>query len=123
MTRIQERVLWLMRRMTTVGRTGFIVAWDEETVDAFVLAFPEAQKVLRHYLLGPHSSPMLNATAKRAMDAGYITPGHIGNEGARQYNQRTWCRTWRITAAGRIALVRADQQSPDGPVTAIMVSR
>jgi len=89
-TRAHERMLWLLRRMTTVGPcrdgSGFMVAWDVETVDDFVKAFPEAEKTLKHYVMGPNSSPMLNAAAKRAKEAGYITPGHIGNEDARSYN-------------------------------------
>jgi hypothetical protein len=100
-----ERVLWLLRWMTNPVKcsSGFLVAWNENIVDAFVQAFPEAQKALRYYMIGPNSCPMLNAAAKRAKDAGYITPGVIGNEGARDYNQRTWCRTWNVTPAGRAA--------------------
>lgn len=99
--RADERMLWLLRRMTTPARDGFITAWQTEDVDAFVRAFPEADKTLRVYTMGPNSSPMLNAAAKRAKEAGFITAGSIGNDDARSYNQRTWCRTWRITAAGR----------------------
>jgi hypothetical protein len=94
-------MMWLLRRMVFVGADGFIVAWNGWDVDAFVKAFPEAEKTLRYYLIGPNSCPMLNAAAKRAKDAGYITPGHIGNMDAREYKQRTWCRTWRLTELGR----------------------
>jgi hypothetical protein len=107
----EERMLWLLRRMVTVGPhsggRGFIVAWDIETVDDFVKAFPEADKTLRLYLMGPHSSPMLNRTAKRAERLGLLTAGSIGNQDARSYNQRTWSRTWSITPAGRQRLVEA----------------
>lgn len=100
-----ERVLWLLRRMVTRGRhgcgSGFITCWDPQTVDDFVAAFPEAQKTLIKYSMGAHSSPLLNATARRAAGAGYLIAGALGNTDARSYNQRTWCRTWRITDAGR----------------------
>lgn len=102
--RPHERMTWLLRRMTDGHRSGFIVAWDTDTVDAFVRDFPEAGRSLRVYTMGPNSSPMLNAAAKRAKDAGYITAGSIGTEDARSYNQRTWARTWRLTAAGSAAL-------------------
>jgi hypothetical protein len=95
---------WLLRRIA--DRQGFLVAWDADTVDAFVKAFPEAEKTLVYYMMGPHSSPMLNAAAKRAKDAGYVTAGVLGNEGARDYNQRSWCRTWRLTDAGREAFLK-----------------
>ena len=102
-TRAHDRALWLLRKMMDPqqGAPGFIVAWDEETVYAFVRTFPEAEKTLRVYTMGPNSSPMLNAAAKRAERLGYVTAGSIGNQDARHYNQRTWCRTWRITEAGR----------------------
>lgn len=115
MRRPHDRMIWLLQRMTRWGPNscayGFIVAWDLETVDAFVSAFPEAEKTLIYYLMGPNSSPMLNAAAKRAKDAGYITPGHIGNQDARSYNQRTWCRTWRMTPAGFALLANLPKES------------
>ena len=104
--RAHERMTWLLHRMAHWTRQGFIIAWDADTVDEFVKAFPEAEKTLVYYIIGPNSSPMLNAAAKRAKDAGYIIPGHIGNEDARSYNQRTWCRTWRLTGTGRDFLER-----------------
>jgi hypothetical protein len=97
--RVRERVLWLLRFLEK--REGFAVAWDAETVDKFVEAFPEAEKGLRVYLMGANSSPMLNDAARRARLAGFIRAGHIGNQDARQYNQRTWCRTWSLTRLGR----------------------
>ena len=99
----------MLRRMVdpSIGRDGFIVAWDSYTVDDFVRAFPEAEKSLVVYLHGPNSCPMLNAAAKRARDAGYIVPGVVGNEDARSYQQRTWCRTWRLTDAGRHLLAKS----------------
>ena len=101
--RAHERMVWVLNRMCDRlrCRDGFIVAWDTDTVDDFVRAFPEAEKSLIIYMMGPNSSPMLNAAAKRAKEAGYITPGSIGNMDARSYNQRTWCRTWRFTDTGR----------------------
>jgi len=110
--RVDERVRWLLSRMLTVGRysagSGFLVAWDTDTVDAFCAAFPEALKALRWYMMGPNSSPMLNRAAKRAERLGYIRAGHLGNQDARAYNQRTWCRTWSITPTGlRYVEIRA----------------
>ena len=87
--------------MVSKAYDRFIVAWNGWDVDAFVKAFPEAEKTLHYYLIGPNSCPMLNAAAKRARDAGYISPGVIGNDSAREYKQRTWCRTWRLTGTGR----------------------
>jgi hypothetical protein len=94
-------MIWLLRRMAHPTRDGFMVAWNADTVDAFVKAFPEAEKTLRVYTIGPNSSPMLNRAAQRALAAGYVTAGTLGNQDARQYRQRTWCRTWRMTAFGR----------------------
>lgn len=109
--RAQERMLWLLRHMTTpsVGSSGsgFIVAWDTDTVDKFVIAFPEAKNTLVVYLMGPNSSPMLNRAAKKAHTLGYIEPGVIGCQDARSYNQRTWSRTWTITPDGRRAIALA----------------
>ncbi len=99
--RAHERMLWLLKRMATPMAGDFIVAWNTDTVDDFVRAFPEANRTLIVYMMGPNSSPMLNRAAKRARDAGYISPGSIGNDDARSFNQRTWCRTWRLTDAGR----------------------
>lgn len=106
--RAHERMLWLLRRMATPERGGVIVAWQEKDVDAFVRAFPEAEKALVIYSMGPNSSPMLNAAAKRAKAAGYVTAGSIGNQDARMYQQRTWCRVWRLTDAGRRLLAKGD---------------
>lgn len=77
------------------------MAWDQDVVYAFVDKFPEAEKALRVFALGSNVSPMLNRAAARAKDMGYLEPGVVGNKDARSYNQRTWCRTWRITPAGR----------------------
>jgi hypothetical protein len=99
--RVRQRVLWLLRLLKSQG--GFAVAWDADTVDRFIAAFPEAEKGLRIYLVGPNSSPMLNDAARRARLAGYIRAGHIGNQDARQYDQRTWCRTWSLTKLGYAA--------------------
>lgn len=99
--RPHERMVWLLRRMMRPGQDGFITAWQTEDVDAFVRDFPEAKKSLIIYMMGPNSSPMLNAAAKRAKGYGYITPGSIGNMDARSFQQRTWCRTWRMTETGR----------------------
>lgn len=111
--RANERMMWLLRYMTTVGPnrggSGFTTAWDEWTVDAFVAAFPEAENTLVVYLMGPNSSQMLNRAAKRAEGLGYLKAGRVGNQDARQYNQRTWCRTWSITDAGRKAIAEAKQ--------------
>jgi hypothetical protein len=106
--RAHERMIWLLRRMSDpVKCHGFIVAWDTYTVDAFVEAFPEAERTIVYYMTGPNSSPMLNAAAKRAEKFGYITAGVCGNEDARAFNQRTWCRTWRLTGIGRDVLKSA----------------
>lgn len=106
--RANERMVWLLRRMTTVGPncsgSGFVTAWDADTVDDFVRAFPEAERTLIVYTIGPNVSPMLNRAAKRAERAGYLRAGRVGNQDARSYNQRTWCRTWEVTRAGRLFL-------------------
>jgi hypothetical protein len=106
--RANGRMIWLLARMTTAGRhrdgAGFLVAWDTDTVDEFVRAFPEAAATLRVYMVGPNSSPMLNRAAKRAERRGFVVAGRVGNQDARAYNQRTWCRTWTITDEGRAFL-------------------
>lgn len=43
---------------------------------------------------------MLNRSARRARDLGYLSPGSIGNMDARSFNQRTWCRYWTLTPEG-----------------------
>lgn len=103
--RVRERVLWLLRFLES--HHDFCVAWDEETVDDFVKEFPEAQKSLRYYMIGPNSSPMLNDAAGRAKRLGLIEAGHIGNQDARSFNQRTWCRVWSLTETGRAFLAAA----------------
>jgi len=105
MKRTEMRMLWLLHRLTSVWHPhGFAIAWESDLVDAFLDEFPEARKATTFYTMGSHSVPMLNRAATRARAAGYVTPGVIGNESARQYNQRTWCRTWTITPAGRAAV-------------------
>lgn len=101
--RADERMFWIMARSIRWG-ARMLVAWDEDVVDDFVEAFPEAEKTLICYTQGPHSSPMLNRAATRARDRGYFSPGHVGNMDARSFNQRTWCRCWTITDKGRAAL-------------------
>ena len=105
-TRAHDRMIWLLKWMTNRVRCpfGFLVAWQEDVVDAFLDAFPEALKSSTFYTIGSPSVPMLNLAAKRAKDAGYIRPGVIGNEDARSYNQRTWCRTWSLTDSGWAAV-------------------
>lgn len=109
MSRAEQRMLWLLRKMTAPLRRGLdsMVAWDEDVVDDFVDAFPEATRTLKVYTMGPNSCPMLNRAAKRAKDAGYLKAGHIGNQDARSFNQRTWCRVWVITPEGRAAAARS----------------
>lgn len=104
MRRVDERMFWIMQQTVAFGRRGFLVAWDEDVVDEFVEKFPEAEKTLRCYTMGPHSSPMLNRAARRARDLGFFESGHVGNMDARSYNQRTWCRCWTLTDKGRRAL-------------------
>lgn len=95
--RAHERMIWLLNHIDRTSCRG-TVAWEDETVNAFVDAFPEALKTLRCYTLGPHSCPMLNRAAKRAEKMGYLRAGHLGNQDARSYNQRTWCRYWDLIA-------------------------
>lgn len=106
--RADERVLWLLRRIASSlgGQGESLVAWDEEDVDAFVEAFPEAKRTLKVYIFGPNSSPLLNRTAKRAQARGLLQAGHIGNQDARFYQQRTWARTWSLTSRARELLRR-----------------
>lgn len=98
--RSKERVEWLLKYIAATHFNG-IVAWDADTVDDFVEAFPEAEKSLIVYTLGPNSCPMLNRTAQQAHRLGYLFPGSIGNMDARSYNMRTWCRYWSLTDAGK----------------------
>lgn len=109
-SRADDRMMWLLRWMThpVWCRHGFVVAWDTELVDAFVGEFPESRKTMKVYTLGPNSVPMLNRAAGKAYRLGYLQAGHIGNQDARSYNQRTWCRTWTITPEGRAAVADAD---------------
>lgn len=102
-TRSEQRMRWLLNKMVEHGGRGFLVAWDEEVVDAFVEAFPEAERTLRVYTMGPNSCPLLNRAARKARDLGYLEAGVVGNMDARSYNQRTWCRTWSLTSKGRSA--------------------
>lgn len=107
MKRTDERMLWLLKYLQK--QDGFCVAWDEDVVDKFVAAFPEAYKSVIPYMMGANSSPCLNSAAKRAKDRGYIEAGHIGNQDAKQYNQRTWCRTWSLTRIGERFLEEEEQ--------------
>lgn len=100
--RSDERMWWLLFRIS--GQYGHMVAWDDDLVDDFLAEFPEAKKAAIYYMMGHHVSPMLNRAAKRAKDLGYISAGSIGNMDARSFNQRTWCRTWRLTGKGIDAL-------------------
>lgn len=98
-----DRMMWLLCRLSnrTWFHSGFVVAWDQDFVDAFMEAFPESVKAARHYTLGASSVPMLNRAAKKAESLGYLEAGHVGNQDARSYNQRTWCRCWTLTPGGR----------------------
>lgn len=100
--RADERMYWILEEILRHKHNG-IVAWDADVVDAFCDDFPEAEKTLVVYTQGPNSCPMLNAAANRAKDRGYLTPGSIGNQDARSFNRRTWCRYWSITPDGRSA--------------------
>lgn len=91
---------WLLKTIAATRYNG-IVAWDEEVVDDFVKAFPEAERSLIYYILGPNSSPMLNRAANHAYKLGYLSPGSLGNMDARSFNQRTWCRYWSLTEKGK----------------------
>lgn len=106
MSRADVRMFWVMERSARWRKdgTGFLVAWYEDVVDDFVEAFPEAEKALVYYLMGPNSCPMLNRAAARARDLRYFEPGVVGNPDARSFNQRTWCRCWTLTPRGRRAL-------------------
>ena len=112
MTSTEIRVLWLLRCLSNVIHAGFTVAWDEDTVDAFVKAFPESNKTLRMYSQGPHVSPLLNRTAKIAEKAGFLSSGSVGNEGSRSYNRRTWSRTWTVTESGSVHLANNSDGKP-----------
>lgn len=101
--RADERMLWVLQHIVDTRFNG-CVAWDADVVDAFCDDFPEANKALRVYTQGPNSCPMLNRAAARARDLGYLEPGSIGNQDARSFNRRTWCRYWSITKKGRAAL-------------------
>jgi hypothetical protein len=98
--RTQERMEWLLKKIAATHFNG-MVAWDEDVVDDFVEAFPEAEKSLIYYMLGPNSSPMLNRAAGQAHKFGYLRAGSIGNMDARSFNKRTWCRYWSLTEKGK----------------------
>lgn len=98
--RTLERVEWLLKKIAATTYSG-MVAWDEDVVDDFIEAFPEANKTLICYTQGPHSSPMLNRTAAIAKELGYLSAGSLGNMDARSFNQRTWCRYWSLTDTGK----------------------
>lgn len=100
--RADERMWWLLFKISS--RYGHIVAWDEDDVDEFVNAFPEAENTLIYFMMGHNVCPTINRAAQRAKKLGYISAGSIGNQDARSFNQRTWCRTWRLTHAGIDAL-------------------
>lgn len=99
-----DRMMWVLCRLAnrTWFPSGFVVAWDQDFGDAFMEAFPESAKAARHYTLGASSIPMLNRAAKQAESLGYLEAGHVGNQDARSYNQRTWCRCWTLTHQGRV---------------------
>lgn len=98
--RSRERLEWLLKYIAATHFNG-IVGWDADTVDDFVDAFPEAEKTLIIYTLGPNSSPMLNRTANIAYKLGYLRAGSIGNEDARSFNKKTWARYWSLTDKGK----------------------
>lgn len=98
--RSKERLEWLLKYIAATRFDG-IIAWDADTVDDFVEAFPESKKTLLIYTLGPNSCPMLNRTAILARDLGYLSPASLGNMDARSYNMRTWCRYWSLTYKGK----------------------
>lgn len=102
-----DRMLWLLQTIKATRFDG-IVAWDADTVDDFVDAFPESSRTLIVYTQGPNSCPMLNAAAIRARDLGYLVPGSIGNQDARSFNRRTWCRYWSLTKDGKDFLEMVD---------------
>lgn len=94
--RVEQRMIWLLEHINAMSCRG-TVAWDSGTVDAFMNAFPESAKSAKFYTMGPHSCPMLDWTARRAAEAGYLRAGVIGCQDARSYNQRTWARYWCLT--------------------------
>lgn len=105
-SKAEPRVLWLLTTIADTRRRGFMVAWDEDVVDAFVEDFPESKRTLKIYTQGPDSCPMLNRTAAIAKGRGLIKPGHVGNQDARSFNQRTWVRVWTITDEGQRYLAK-----------------
>lgn len=110
MKRTEQRMLWMLLRMIGIHGHGGCVAWDEETVDAFVEAFPEARKALRVYLLGAKSSPMLNRAAAMARDRGLIDARSIGCGDHNGFAQRSWARYWSLTQYGWEYL---EEQAPE----------
>jgi hypothetical protein len=97
-TRVHERMIWLLDHIFAMpSRCNGTTAWHEETIDAFLKEFPEADKSLKVYTLGPNSCPMLDATARRAAKMGYLRAGSIGNQDAKHYGLRTWSRYLSLT--------------------------
>lgn len=110
MTRPEQRMHWVLRRCIdpTHGGRGGIIAWDADTVDDFVAAFPEAEKALRVYRMRPNSSPMLNRAAKLAKDKNYLQPSVRGNSDRGWFNIRSWSRYWHLTQNGWDYLKRTE---------------
>lgn len=104
MSKIRSKTIiklrWLLCYIAATKFDG-IVAWDSDTVDDFVKAFPEAERTLIVYTQGPNSSPMLNRIANIAYKLGYLSASSIGNQEARSYNRKTWCRYWVLTDKGK----------------------
>lgn len=101
LSRTDQRMLWVLKKIASRKGLESMVAWDEDVVDAFMEEFPESEAATVYYTMGPFSCPMLNRAANRAKARGFLRPGHIGNMDARSFNQRTWCRVWIITKEGR----------------------
>lgn len=105
--RTTQRMNWVLQWLSNTSYKGEC-AWEVETVDMFVEAFPEAKKSLKYYMMGANSCPMLNQAAGKAHKLGYLDAGSVGNQDARSYNQRTWCRYWKLTPAGEHYLEEQD---------------
>lgn len=98
-TKVQARMDWLLHQFVTFPHKGGMSAWDSDFVDTFTNQFPETEKSLIVYCIGPNRSPALNRTARALQSEGFLRAGVIDSDTVgRQF--RTWARYWSVTKKG-----------------------
>jgi hypothetical protein len=95
----RKRVDWIMQRATRLA--AFHIMADQDVTDDFVKEFPEAEKTLQVYFVGPNSCPMFNRMCRLAAKEGLLKSGSIG-VAVEGRGWKTWARIWRITETGWI---------------------